>query len=62
MWKKHATLPWTEPLRFAQAHASGEMAFLYSGLEEPYTGGALDGPRGHGAAAVNREQTFRARR
>ena len=37
-WKRTETLPWQEPLSLAQPHAQADMALLYSGLHEEFTG------------------------
>jgi anthranilate/para-aminobenzoate synthase component I len=38
-WKLVETLPWQEPLALAAHYASADMALLYSGLHEEFTGG-----------------------
>jgi para-aminobenzoate synthetase component 1 len=37
-WKRTETLPWQAPLSLAQPHAQADMALLYSGLHEEFTG------------------------
>lgn len=38
-WRKHATLPWAEPLAFAANYAQGDIALLYSSVQETFSGG-----------------------
>lgn len=39
LWVAQTPLPWAEPLAFAAAFASSDVALLYSGLQEHYSGG-----------------------
>lgn len=38
-WQQHAALPWAEPLEFASGYAHGNIALLYSSVQETFSGG-----------------------
>lgn len=39
MWVAHASVPWAEPLAVAARFSGHNMALLYSGVHEPFSGG-----------------------